>query len=400
MDGVRSVAMGIWLRRGSRDENDGEGGLAHFIEHMVFKGTEKRSQAQIAQEMDAIGGQTDAFTTQEYAGFHVKVLDQHVPRAVDLLSDIVLSPRFDRDELERERRVIFEEIKTVEDNPEEFAHELFAQAFWPDHPLGRPILGQPETVARFDRDDLLRFFRRTYAPSNMIVVAAGNVEHEQLLSLVESRFARLETPPDGILATPPQPSMTVRLEDKDLEQAHIVLGTVAPSQTSSDRFVSYVLNAILGGSLSSRLFQVIREEHGLAYTVYSALSAFSDAGQLMVYAGSDPKKVPEVVDLVLHELRLIRDIPVQVEELRRAKDHLCGSILMGLESTDARMSQLARQELYFGRHIATEEAIQGIDSVTADDLLRLASSIFQRPLAMTVVGRLGRLEWIPESLVA
>lgn len=400
MDGVRSVALGIWLRRGSRDESDGEGGLAHFIEHMVFKGTEKRSQAQIAQEMDAIGGQTDAFTTQEYAGFHVKVLDQHVPRGVDLLSDIVLSPRFDRDELERERRVIFEEIKTVEDNPEEFAHELFAQAFWPDHPLGRPILGQPETVARFDRDDLLRFFRRTYAPSNIIVAAAGNVDHEQLLSLVESRFARLETPPDGILATPPQPSMTVTLEDKDLEQAHIVLGTVAPSQTSSDRFVSYVLNAILGGSLSSRLFQVIREEHGLAYTVYSALSAFSDAGQFTVYAGSDPKKVPEVVDLVLHELRLIRDIPVQAEELRRAKDHLCGSILMGLESTDARMSQLARQELYFGRHIATEEAIQGIDSVTADDVLRLASSIFQRPLAMTVVGRLGRLEWIPESLVA
>ena len=401
MPHFRSVAIGIWIARGSRHETIEEGGLAHFIEHMVFKGTERRSQASIAQEMDEIGGQTDAFTSHEYAGFHAKVLDEHVPRAVDLLSDIVLAPRFDAEELERERNVIFEEIKGVEDAPEDLVHELFGEQFWPNHALGRPILGTPETLAAFTRAEVLRFFRRIYAPSNLIVAAAGRLEHAHIERLVAEHFDALQTPPDGIVDKAPVMVPSVRLLEKDLEQAHLVIGTEGPPQASSDRYAAYILNAILGGSLSSRLFQVIREERGLAYSVYSGLSCFRDTGQLTVYAGTDPKNVPEVLELVMSELGRIRDEPIEAPELQRAKDHLRGSLLMGLESTASRMSQLARQEMYYGRQVSVEEAIRGIEAVSSEDLRRLASSMFEnRPLAMTLLGKLSHLHPVPETLVA
>ena len=401
MESVRSVAVGIWLKRGSRHERADEGGLAHFIEHMVFKGTERRSQAAIAQEMDSIGGQTDAFTTQEYAGFHAKVLDEHVPQALDLLSDIVLAPRFEPEELERERMVILEEIKSVDDNPEELVHDLFGEAFWAGHPLGRPILGKPADIEAFSRGDISRFFRKTYAPSNILVAAAGRLEHERILSLVEGSFSELSAPPDGHADTPPRSVAHVGLHEKDLELAHLVLGSEAPAQASPDRHTAYVLDAILGGNLSSRLFQVIREERGLAYTVYSGLSAFSDAGEFSIYAGTDPRNVAEVIDLVLRELRRIQVQPVEADELRRAKDHLRGSILLGLESTNARMSQLARQEMYYGCHVSAEQSIRGIEAVRAEDVSRLAARMFgSRPLAMTILGRLDQMKSIPESLVA
>ncbi len=401
MPHFRSVAIGIWVARGSRHETTEEGGLAHFIEHMVFKGTERRSQARIAQEMDETGGQTDAFTSHEYAGFHAKVLDEHVPRAVDLLSDIILAPRFDAEELERERNVIFEEIKGVEDAPEDLVHELFGEQFWPNHPLGRPILGTPETLAAFTRAEVLRFFRRIYAPSNLIVAAAGRLEHAHIERLVAEHFDALQTPPDGLVDQAPVMVPSVRLLEKDLEQAHLVIGTEGPPQASSDRYVAYILNAILGGSLSSRLFQVIREERGLAYSVYSGLACFRDTGQLTVYAGTDPKNVPEVLELVMSELGRIRNEPIEATELQRAKDHLRGSLLMGLESTASRMSQLARQEMYYGRQVSVEEAIRGIEAVSSEDLRRLASSMFEnRPLAMTLLGKLSHLHPVPEPLVA
>ena len=401
MPHVRSVAIGIWIARGSRHETTEEGGLAHFIEHMVFKGTQRRSQARIAQEMDEIGGQTDAFTSHEYAGFYAKVLDEHVPRAVDLLSDIVLAPRFDAEELERERNVIFEEIKGVEDAPEDLVHELFGEQFWPNHPLGRPILGTPKTLAAFTRAEVLRFFRRIYAPSNLIVAAAGRLEHAHIERLVAEHFDALQTPPDGLVDKAPVMVPSVRLLDKDLEQAHLVIGTEGPPQASPDRYTAYILNAILGGSLSSRLFQVIREERGLAYSVYSGLSCFRDTGQLTVYAGTDPKNVPEVLELVMVELGRIRNEPIEAPELQRAKDHLRGSLLMGLESTGSRMSQLARQEMYYGRQVSVEEAIRGIEAVSSEDLRRLASSMFEnRPLAMTLLGKLSHLHPVPETLVA
>jgi len=401
MPHVRSVALGVWLRRGSRHETAAESGLAHFIEHMVFKGTEERTQAQIAQELDAIGGQSDAFTSQEYAGFQAKVLGEHVPRAVDLLSDIVLSPRFDAEELERERMVILEEIKGVEDSPEELVGDLFNAQFWPDHPLGRPILGVPETVSSFERDDLARFFEKTYAPANIIVAAAGDVEHDAFADLTGTHFRALTTPPDDVAETPPEVASTIRVLEKDLEQAHLVLGTLAPPEASPARFAAYLLNAVLGGNLSARLFQVIREERGLAYSIYSGLCCFHDAGQFSIYTGTDPKHVPEVLELTLEELRRIKTEPVPEDELARAKDHLRGSILMGLESTGSRMSRIAHHEMYFGRHIPPEEAIAAIEAVRAEDVLRLATEWFdERPLAMTALGKLGRIEPIPESLVA
>jgi predicted Zn-dependent peptidase len=398
---VRSVAIGIWIARGSRHERPEEGGLAHFIEHMVFKGTERRSQARIAQEMDEIGGQTDAFTSHEYAGFHAKVLGEHVPRAVDLLSDIVLAPLFDSEELERERNVIFEEIKGVEDAPEELVHDIFVEQFWPDHPLGRPILGTPETVASFERGDLMAFFRKIYAPSNILVAAAGHLEHAQIERLVEEHFGSLRTPPDGLVERRPIMAPSVRLLEKDLEQAHLVVGTEAPPQASPDRHAAYILNAILGGNLSSRLFQVIREERGLAYSVYSGLSCYRDTGQLTIYAGTAPKNVPELLDLIRIELGRIRSESVEAPELQRAKDHLRGSLLMGAESTGARMSQLARHQMYYGRHVSVEETLRDIEAVSAEDVQRLASSMFEnRPLSMTLLGKVSHLHDVPETLVA
>jgi predicted Zn-dependent peptidase len=401
MPHVRSVAVGVWIRRGSRHEEKNESGLAHFLEHMLFKGTEHRTQAEIAQEMDSIGGQTDAFTSQEYAGFHAKVLGEHVPRALDLLSDIVLAPSFDADEMERERRVIFDEMKSVDDTPDDVVHDLFAESFWSDHPLGRPVLGRRETVSSFERNDLRRFFHKIYAPSNMIVAAAGNLDEESFLSLVGERFSVLATPPDGIVTTAPSVSPSVRLHDKDLELAHLVLGTEAPPQASPQRHAAYVLNAVLGGNLSSRLFQVIREQHALAYSVSSGLSCYLDAGQFSIYAGTEAENVPKVLELVLSELKRIKTEQVPEDELRRAKDHLRGSILMGLESTGARMSLLARQEMYFGRQLGPEEVIAGIEGVRAADVLALAFEMFgSAPLAMTVLGRIERLRHMPETLVA
>jgi predicted Zn-dependent peptidase len=401
MPHVRSVAVGVWIRRGSRHEQKEEGGLAHFLEHMVFKGTERRSQAEIAQEMDSIGGQTDAFTSQEYAGFHAKVLDEHVPRAVDLLGDIVVAPRFDAEEIERERKVIFDEMKSVDDTPDDVVNDLFVETFWPDHPLGRPVLGTRETVSRFRRSDLLGFFRKTYAPSNLIVTAAGNLEPDRFFELVERQFAPLSTPPDGLVTSAPRVSARVHLHEKDLELAHIVLGSEAPPQASSRRHIAYVLNAVLGGNLSSRLFQVIREEHALAYAIFSSLSAFADVGQFSIYAGTEPENVPRVLELVLQEIRRIKAEPVTEEELQRAKDHLRGSILMGLESVSARMSQLARQEMYFGRYLTADETIAGIEAVRPGDVLELSEEMFGRgPLAMTVLGRVALFRGIPESLVA
>lgn len=398
---VPSVSVGVWLNRGSRHEREPESGLSHFIEHVVFKGTEHRSQAQIAQEMDEIGGQTDAFTSHESAGFHAKVLGEDLPRAVDLLSDIVLAPSFDADELERERMVIFEEIKSVEDSPEELVHDMFSEFFWPDHPLGRRILGTPTTVGSFTRNDVAAFFRKIYTPSNIIVAAAGNLEHPRLVELVSAHFERLETPPDGLSVSPPDVVSTVRIQEKDLEQAHLVLGTLAPKAASPDRFATYVLNALLGGNLSSRLFQVIREEHGLAYSVYSGVSSFQDCGQFTIYAGTDPKNVGAVLDLTMRELSRVKAEPVPAEEIERAKAHLRGSTLMSLESTGARMSRAARQEMTFGRHISVEEALESFATVTSEDVLRLANELFDnRPLAVTLLGASAHFDPVPETLVA
>jgi len=401
MPHVRSVAVGVWLRRGSRHEHPTKGGISHFIEHMVFKGTSRRTQVEIAQAMDSIGGQTDAFTSKEYASFDAKVLDEHLPQVVDLLADIVLDPSFDEEELERERKVVFEEIKMVEDTPDDLVHEIFTESFWPNHPLGLPILGTRESVEALDRAQLLGFFRETYTPANLIVAAAGNLVHEDVVELIDRYFHPLKPRPSGVLESPPVVESAVRFREKNLEQVHLVLGTSAPSQSHADRYASYVLNTVLGGTMSSRLFQVIREKRGLAYSVFSGLSCYRDAGSLTIYAATSPQNSAQVVELVLEELRRIRREPVLGAELRRAKDHLKGSFMLGLEGTGARMSQLARHEMYFGRQIPLDEILHGIETVEAEDVMRLAGEMFEgRPLALTALGNLEQFKPLPEQLVA
>jgi len=389
MPHVRSVAVGVWLKRGSRHERREQSGISHFIEHMVFKGTRHRSAEQIAAEMDSIGGHMDAFTAKEYAAFHLKVLDEHLPQAVELLADIVLNPLFDSVEMKREKSVIFEEMGMVEDAPDDLVGELFTGAFWPEHPLGRPILGTRRSVARLRREDLARFFRRVYHAGNVVIAAAGNLSHGRLARTVSRHFAGLRPGPRSRPGPAPRPAGRVIIRHKEeLEQVHVCLGTAAFSQVHPQRFASYVLNTVLGGSMSSRLFQNVREKRGLAYAISSGIASYSDAGSLAVYAGTNLDAVDQVLSLTLEEMRRLRDVPLPEDELRRAKDNLKGSLVLGLEGTGSRMSHLARQEIYFGRVRGLEEALVGIEVVTAGDVQRVAREFFQGRPALSVVGSL------------
>lgn len=390
MPHVRSVSLGVWLARGSRHEVPEQGGIAHFIEHMLFKGTERRSAQDIAQQFDSMGGNLDAFTSKEYAGYYIKVMDAHLPRAFDILSDLVLHPAFPVDEIEREKKVILEEIKMVEDTPDDLVHELFTETWWREHPLGRPILGTPETVGSFTQDVLFDYFRQAYVGRNLIVAAAGNFDHAELRALVESAFGGVPDAGADWVETVPavQPPRIER--HKDLEQSHIVVGTPAYPQAHQDRYPAFLLNVILGGSMSSRLFQTIREQRGLAYSVFSGVASYRDTGMLSIYAGCAAESVPEVIDLIGAELRRMRREPVGDEELQRAKDHLKGSLMLSLESTSSRMTHLARQEMYFGRHVTLDEIIAGIEGTTGEAVQRVAGELFsQDTIGVTVLGPAG-----------
>jgi predicted Zn-dependent peptidase len=387
MPQVRSVTIGVWLMRGSRHESDACSGMAHFVEHMLFKGTATRSAEDLAQAIDSIGGQIDAFTAKEYAGYYIKVLDEHLPIAVDLLSDILLRPAFASDEVEREKKVVLEEIKMVEDTPDDLVHEIFMEHFWAGHPLARPILGTPATVESFTSGTLREYFRRSYVAPMMLVTAAGNLDHAVLRDLVARAFAELPPQGDMVNGAPPVISPRVVARVKELEQSHLCLGSGAYPQDHRDRYATYVLNTLLGGSMSSRLFQNVREKRGLAYSVFSGLSAYRDAGNLTIYAGCANEAVEEVVDLCVQELRQLRDVQVPDTELRRSKDHLKGSLMLSLENTASRMSHLARQEIYFGRQFGLDEALAGVDRVTPDDVQRVACDLFATgSLAAATVG--------------
>jgi predicted Zn-dependent peptidase len=391
MPHVRSVAVGVWLKRGSRHEAEAQTGISHFIEHMVFKGTKTRSAEVIAAEVDSIGGHMDAFTAKEYAAFHLKVLDEHLPLAVDILGDIVLNPLFDPVEMTKEKKVIFEEINMVEDTPDDLVIENLTEAFWPDHPLGRPILGTKKSVSSFERGELATFFRSVYRPANIVVAAAGHLEHEAASALVKRHFEALPRGGARGNGRPPRPAAKiVSRSKKELEQVHLCLGTPAYPHGHRDRYGAYILNTVLGGSMSSRLFQNIREKRGLAYSISSGVTAYSDAGILTVYAGTSLDSVDEVVRLTLDEFRRLIDEPLPPEELRRAKDHLKGSLMLSLENTGSRMSHLARQEIYFGRHFTLDEIMGGIEAVEAPDVRRIAGEVLTGELSMSVLGNLGR----------
>jgi predicted Zn-dependent peptidase len=389
MPAVRSVAIGVWLRRGSRHETLAQSGISHFIEHMVFKGTKTRTAEAIAAEIDSIGGHMDAFTSREYASFHLKVLDEHLPLAVEILGDIVTNPLFDPVEMAREKKVIFEEMGMVEDTPDELVMEIFARSFWPGHPLGRPILGSRRTVRSFQRRDLASFFSRAYHPANVVISAAGHLEHRATAALIHRSFGRLRPGRPSQTGRAPRVARRIVARSKEqLEQIHLCLGSRAYPQNHPDRFVCSVLNTVLGGSMSSRLFQNVREKRGLCYAISSGITAYSDSGIFSVYAATSRDSAPEVIRLTIEELRRLRREPLGEEELGRARDHIKGGLLLSLEYSGARMSQLAREEIYFGRSFSADELVAGIEKVTAEDVLRVARDLFDAPLAASVLGDL------------
>jgi predicted Zn-dependent peptidase len=397
---VRSASIGIWLRTGSRSEAPGSGGIAHFLEHMVFKGTAHRTAEQIAREVDSIGGMMDAFTAKEMVSFNAKVLDEHIPIAWDVLADLALHPLFDAEEVGREKQVVLEEIKMDQDNPESVAHEMLFQNFWSEHPLGRPIIGTPESVREFSRDALVEAHARWYAPKNILVTAAGHVEHSRIVDLVAKDFSALPAGDDASPAAAPLPHGTLASQSKkELEQVHVCVGVPSIRIADGRRYAVAVLNTILGGGMSSRLFQNIRERQGLAYAVFSEVNPYSDAGLLSVYAGTSLESTEKVLGLIADELRHLKNELVSAEELRRAKDHLKGSMILSLESTGSRMANLARAEMYFGHFLSEDEILAAIEAVTREQILTAANEFFiTDQVAATVVGNLDGFQLRREHL--
>ena len=400
MQHIRSISIGIWIKTGSRHEDAEANGISHFVEHMVFKGTETRTAEDIARQVDSIGGNMDAFTAKECICFTVKVLDEHLPIALDVLSDLVLHPVFDVKDIVRERGVIMEEIKMDEDSPDYLVHEIFTQNFWRDHPLGKPILGTKETVRRFEQPLVLDFYRQRFTPGNLIVSAAGNVNHEKFVELVAKKFQHLKPVKNGFREAPPQISPRIVLRNKkSLEQVQICVGVPAYPIAHDKRYPSYILNTLLGGGMSSRLFQNIRERQGLAYAIYSELNPYRDTGCLSIYAGTSLESASKVVESIVQEFRNLKTDSVPAEELRRAKDQLKGSLMLSLESSTARMSNLARQEMYFERFFGLDEIIDRIEAVTVNDLTAMANEFFHTDkIAVTVLGNLEGLKITREQL--
>src|ERR1700731_3824289 len=394
MQHVRSISVGIWVKTGSRDEDAQENGISHFIEHMLFKGTKHRTAEDIARQVDSLGGNMDAFTAKECICFTAKVLDEHLPAAMDVLSDLVLNPLFEAKDINRERGVILEEIKMDEDNPDYLVHEIFTQSFWKDHPLGKPILGTKETVKRFEQPVVSEFYGQRFYPANMIIAAAGNLKHKQFLDMIRKHFEGMKTDSNGHVSTAPKivPRITMR-NKKALEQVQLCVGVPAYPIAHEKRHAGYILNTLLGGGMSSRLFQNIRERQGLAYSIYSDLNPYRDTGCMAVYAGTSLASAAKVVKSVVNEFRDLKNKPVPKEELRRSKDQLKGSLMLSLESSTARMSNLARQEMYFDRFSDLDELIERIEAVTADDLQSLAQEFFKtESIAVTALGNLNGLK--------
>ena len=390
MPHVRSVSVGIWIGTGSREEEIADTGISHFIEHMVFKGTKNRSAEQIARSVDSIGGGLDAFTSKELVSYNVKVLDEHLPEAFDVVADLVRNPLFQEEDIEKEKSVILEELKMEVDNPEYLIHEIFSSNFWKGHALGRPILGTKQTIRAFDRDKVERYYKQFYTPSNILITAAGNLDHKRLIALAEQHFADLKPRTTAKIKEMPKAHAPLVFRNKNsLEQVHVYVGVPSVPMPKEPCFSCYILNAILGGGMSSRLFQNIREKQGLAYTVYSELTMYRDAGCMLVYAGTSLRSAGKVVESIVHELRELVDHKVSPEELRRAKDHLKGSYVLGSESSSSRMGNLARQELYFKKFFTIDEMLDSIEEVTAEQVQKLAAQFFDpRHMAVAMLGRL------------
>jgi predicted Zn-dependent peptidase len=392
---VRSAAVGVWVATGSRDEEPSESGMAHFVEHLLFKGTTARDARRIAMEVDALGGHLDAFTSREYTCFFVSVLDHRVAEGMGLLADIFQNSLFARKDIDLERGVILEEIRMCADNPEDSLHDLTMAQVWGGHPLSRPILGTPGSVGSFKRREVVDFVRKHYHTGGAFLTAAGNITHEGITQLAERLFGTASPGPAALPRTPPSFTPGVVREEKPLQQVYIDLNLPGLPQDHRLRYPGHILNAILGGSLSSRLFQKIREERGLVYSIYSGISSQDDTGLLHVSAGTGPALSRQVIDLIVKELALIRREVPSAEEIRRAKDHLIGNLVLSMESSSNRMHKLGKQELYFGRHVSVEETIAEIETVD-EPLLEEASATFFQD-GMVSWGFLGPAEGLPSD---
>ena len=401
MPHVRSVAVGVWVETGSRVEAEERGGISHLIEHLVFKGTETRSAEDIARAIDSVGGQMDAFTAKENTCFYVSVIDEHLPLAVDLLVDILRHPRFATEDIEKEKAVVFQEIKMVEDTADDLIHDLFAERFWAGHPLGRPILGRWEVVQGFDREMVLGHLEHEYAPSKITIAVAGHVEHGHVMDLFARRFEGFGRP--GLhheLTLPETRSASVHVVSKPLEQVHLVMGFPGISDAAPDRYAMYLLNDVIGGSMSSRLFQEVRERQGLAYSVHSGLQSYRDTGLFYVYAGTDAANFSKVVKALLKELRLLKKDGVSADEFGRAKEHLKGNLMLSLESTSSRMNRLAKQEMRFGSFLSMDEMLGAIDAVRPEEVEALIHRILdERLLSLLTLGPIDRRS-LPRELTA
>ena len=395
-----STTIGIWVENGSRYETAAQAGISHYLEHLFFKGTERRTATQIAEEFDAVGGVFNAFTGKETTCYYAKVLGEHLPVAQDILGDIMLHSSFAPDEIDRERNVILQEIRQGEDNPDEHIHDLFNSQYWPGHPLSRPVCGREETVSSFTQQDFLDFVAMRYRPNRITIAAAGCVKHAEIVEWATATFDRLEGCAEIDRGEAPTAKKSVQQVDKALEQVHICMGIPGISHLSQERFAAYLMNTALGGGMSSRLFQEIREKRGRAYSVYSFLSAYHDAGYWGTYIGTGADHVREVISLVIAELMKIKSHGLQEGELDRTKNQLKGSLLMGLETTDSRMTRLARNEIHFGQDIPPSEIAQRIEETTNDDIVELAGKLIDlESMAITVLGNT-QGQSIDENLLA
>ncbi|MDH5298862.1 MAG: insulinase family protein [Desulfobulbaceae bacterium] len=393
----RTAAVGIWVDVGSRDEHDLNNGCAHFVEHMFFKGTARRSARQIAKELDGLGGTANAYTTRESTCFYATVLDSQLPRLVELFSDLFLHSVFAEEEVERERQVILQEFSMVEDTPDEQIHDLFIGSLWGDHPLGYPVLGSKAVVAAMDSAKLRQHVRHCYTPERILIAAAGNVHHQSFVDLWQESFAGAEPLAPGLaVRQPPVEQPPARLvHSKPLEQLHLSLGTYGLSVASPDRYALYLLNVLLGGNMSSRLFQEIRENRGLAYSIASDVSAYADSGYLAISMGVEPKTANQVLGLVGREIRRLTEEVAAADEVANAKEYVRGGLFLSADNMESRMTRLARNEFCYGRFVPLDEVADCFARISAEEIRALARIIFARPLSATALGpiRANKINW-------
>lgn len=396
---VRSAAIGLWVGAGSRDERQGYEGISHFIEHMFFKGTEKRSARELAESLESVGGQLNAFTTKEYTCFYAKVLDEDLNLAIDVLSDMFFNSLFDPKEIEKEKKVVIEEIKMYEDSPDELIHDLFSEFVWNDHSLGKPILGTEKSIRSLSREKVLDYLGHHYAPDNLVIAVAGNIKHEDVVAKLAERYGSFKRGGKRLLEGTPQGQAVERFITKDTEQAHLILGVPGLGQDDPDIYPMHVFNNVLGGGLSSRLFQEIREQRGLAYSVYSYHSTYVDTGLFAIYAGTSPANTQEVVECVLAEIKDLKEKGITETELARTKAQIKGNLYLGLESVSSRMSRLGKTELTYNRVLTPEEVVEKLEKVTLEDVKRVIRRLWEQDrISLAMIGPAGHEARLQEAL--